>query len=106
MTVFSGSAFYLAWVWGGGTIPPQGDSYEPTLILIESTAGSDSFREYIGGIGGIADGGDIKFSLVMQTAGTAPIYTEFKERIHYNVTASIPDGQTVTVEDTGTLIIT
>jgi hypothetical protein len=45
-------------------------SYEPTLSLIESTAGSDSFREYIGGIG---EGGDIKFNSVMQAAGTALI---------------------------------
>ena len=71
MTAFSGSSLYLAWVWSGGTITLHGDfrefSYEPTLSLIESTAGSDSFREYIGGIG---EGGDIKFSSVMQKAGT------------------------------------
>ena len=71
MTAFSGSALYLAWVYGGGTVTLHGDfrsfDWTPTLSLIDSTAGSDTFREYIGGIG---EGGDINVSMVMQTSGT------------------------------------
>lgn len=82
MTAFSGSSLYLAWVWSGGTTTLHGDfrqfSYEPTLSLIESTAGSDSFREFIGGIG---EGGDIKFSAVMQAGGTALITATARQNI-------------------------
>lgn len=74
MAAFSGSALYLAWVYSGGTITLHGDfrqfDWTPTLSLIDSTAGSDTFREYIGGIG---EGGDISASLVMQASGTALI---------------------------------
>jgi hypothetical protein len=45
-------------------------SYEPSLSLIDSTAGSDSFREKLAGIG---EGGDVKFGAVMQASGTALI---------------------------------
>jgi hypothetical protein len=65
---------YLAWVGSGGTTTLQGDfrqfDWTPTLALIDSTAGSDSFREYISGIG---EGGDISLSCVMQTGSTALI---------------------------------
>lgn len=72
MPAFSGSALYLAWVYSGGTITLHGDfrqfDWTPSLSLIESTAGADTFREYISGIG---EGGDIGVSLVMQTGSTA-----------------------------------
>ena len=45
----------------------------------------------------------LAFDPVTQEVSAIPLKTG---DIHYNVTASIPDGQTVTVEDTGTLIIT
>lgn len=74
MTAFSGSAMYLAWVWTSGTVTLHGDfrqfDWTPTLSLIDSTAGSDTFREYIGGIG---EGGDISLSTVLQTGSTALI---------------------------------
>jgi len=74
MPAFSGSALYLAWVWSGGTVTLHGDfrqfDWTPTLSLIDSTAGADTFREYIGGIG---EGGDISLSCVMQASGTALI---------------------------------
>src|SRR5512139_2745862 len=74
MTAFSGSAMYLAWVYTGGTIALNTDfrqfDWTPTLSLIDSTAGSDSFREYITGIG---EGGDISLSMVLQTGSTALI---------------------------------
>lgn len=74
MTAVSGSALYLAWVWSGGTVTLQGDfrqfSWTPTLSLIESSAGSDTFREFIPGIG---EGGDISCTMVMQAGGTALI---------------------------------
>ena len=74
MAAFSGSALYLAWVTAGGTTTLHGDfrqfDWTPTLSLIDSTAGADTFREYIGGIG---EGGDISVSLVMQAGATALI---------------------------------
>lgn len=74
MPAFSGSALYLAWVWSGGTIALHGSfrefSWTPTLSLIDASAGSDSFRQYIAGIG---EGGDIGWTAVMQESGTALI---------------------------------
>lgn len=74
MAAFSGSAMYLAWVYTGGTVLLNTDfrqfDWTPSLALIESTAGADTFREYISGIG---EGGDISLSCVMQSAGTALI---------------------------------
>src|SRR5512139_808734 len=74
MTAFSGSAMYLAWIYSGGTTVLNTDfrtfDWTPTLSLIDSTAGADTFREYIGGIG---EGGDISVSLVLQTGSTALI---------------------------------
>ena len=74
MAAFSGSALHLSWVWSGGTVTLHGDfrqfSWTPTLSLVESTAGSDTFREFIPGIG---EGGDISCSMVMQSGGTALI---------------------------------
>lgn len=74
MAAFSGSAMYLAWIWTGGTLVLNTDfrqfDWTPTLSLIDSTAGADTFREYIGGIG---EGGDISLSMVMQASGTATI---------------------------------
>lgn len=74
MAAFSGSAMYLAWVYSGGTVLLNTDfrqfDWTPSLALIESTAGADTFREYISGIG---EGGDISLSCVMQSAGTALI---------------------------------
>ena len=72
MPAFSGSSLYLAWVWSGGTVTLHGDfrkfDWNPSLSLIDSTAGSDSFREFIPGIG---EGGDITLEAVMQQGGTA-----------------------------------
>jgi hypothetical protein len=72
MPAFSGSAMYLAWIWTGGTVPLNTDfrkfDWSPSLAMIESTAGPDSFREYIAGIG---EGGDISLEVVMQSGGTA-----------------------------------
>ena len=74
MTAFSGSALYLAWVHAGGTAVLNTDfrqfDWTPSLALIESTAGADSFREYIPGIG---EGGNISLTMVMQSSGTALI---------------------------------
>lgn len=74
MTAFSGSALYLAWVYSGGTVTLQGDfrqfEWTPSLSLIDSTAGADTFREYIPGIG---ESGNIALSMVMQQNGTALI---------------------------------
>lgn len=74
MTVFSGSAMYLAWVYPGGTVTLHGDyrqfDWTPTLSLLDSTAGADAFREYLSGVG---EGGDIGLSCVMQGDGTALI---------------------------------
>jgi len=74
MAAFSGSAMYLAWIYSGGTIVLNTDfrqfDWTPSLALIDSTAGADTFREYISGIG---EGGDISLSCVMQASGTALI---------------------------------
>lgn|SRR5574343_503587 len=74
MTAFSGSALNLQWITAGGTTLLHTDcrsfDWTPTLSLIDSTAGADSFREYITGIG---EGGDISASLVLQTGATALI---------------------------------
>jgi len=62
---------YLAWVWSGGTALLASDfrsfSYQPTLSLIDASAGADTFRNYLPGIG---EGGDISLSLVMPTGAT------------------------------------
>lgn len=72
MSRFSGSALYLAWVHSGGTSLLHSDfrqfSYQPTLSLIDASAGSDSFRQYIAGIG---EGGDISLTMVLPQNGTA-----------------------------------
>lgn len=72
MGAFSGSSLYLAWVYSGGTTLLNTDfrqfDWTPTLALIESTAGADSFREFLSGIG---EGGDISVTMVMQSGGTA-----------------------------------
>ncbi len=74
MAAFSGSSLYMAWVYSGGTTTLHGSfrqfSYQPSLNLIDATAGSDSFRQYIGGIG---EGGEVSWTSVMQAAGTALI---------------------------------
>ena len=74
MAAFSGSAMYLGWVWSGGTVTLHGDfrqfDWTPSLALIESTAGADTFREFLPGIG---EGGAISLSMVMQAGGTALI---------------------------------
>ncbi len=74
MAAFSGSAMYLAWIWASGTAVLNTDfrqfDWSPSLALIDSTAGADTFREYISGIG---EGGDISLSCVMQASGTALI---------------------------------
>lgn len=74
MAAFSGSALYLAWIWSGGTVTLHGDfrqfDWTPSLALVESTAGADTFREFLPGIG---EGGAISLSMVMQSSGTALI---------------------------------
>lgn len=71
MTAFAGSSLYAEWVYSGGTVVLDTDfrtfSYTPVLSLIDSTAGADSYREFIDGIG---EGGDPTFTLVMQTGAT------------------------------------
>ncbi len=74
MTAFSGSALYLAWAYSGGTVMLQTDfrqfAWEPSLNLIDSTAGADTFQESIPGIG---IPGNISLTTVMQSGGTALI---------------------------------
>jgi len=71
MARFSGSAMHLAWIWTGGTINLHSEfrefSYSPTLSLIDASAGSDTFRNYLPGIG---EGGDISLTMVMPTYST------------------------------------
>lgn len=72
MPAISGSAMYLAWIYTGGTVRIDTDyrqfDYAPTLSIIDASAGADTFREYIGGIG---EGGAISVSCVLQSGGTA-----------------------------------
>jgi hypothetical protein len=74
MTAFSGSALYLTWIYTGGSVSLTGDfrqfDFTPSLSLIDSTAGADTFREFIPGIG---ESGALSFSAVMQAGGTALI---------------------------------
>lgn len=74
MTAFSGTSLYLAWVYSGGTITLQGDyrsfNYAPAQTFIDATAGADSFREFLSGVG---EPGDCSWSSVMQQSGTALI---------------------------------
>jgi len=74
MAAFSGSALYLQWIYSGGTVTLHGDfrqfDWTPNLNLIESSAGSDTFQEFIPGIG---QSGPITLSMVMQEGGTALI---------------------------------
>lgn len=74
MAAVSGSALYLSWVYSGGTVRIDTDyrqfDYAPTLSIIDASAGADTFREYIGGIG---EGGAISVSCVLQSGGTALI---------------------------------
>jgi hypothetical protein len=74
MAAFSGSALYLQWIGTGGTTLLHGDfrqfDWTPSLNLIESSAGADTFQEFLPGIG---QSGAISLSMVMQTGGTALI---------------------------------
>lgn len=74
MAAFSGSALNLSWVWSGGTVALAGDfrnfEWTPSLSLIETSAGADTFREFISSIG---EAGALSYTAVMQSGGTALI---------------------------------
>ena len=69
---YAGSAMYLAWVYSGGTTVLQTEfrqfNWSPTLNFIDATAGADTFERILTSYG---VGGDISFSMVAQSDGTA-----------------------------------
>jgi len=71
MAAYSGSALSLSWIYSGGTVALNGDyrqcNYEPSVAMINTTAGSDANEEYIAGV----KGGQASFSALMQANGTA-----------------------------------
>jgi hypothetical protein len=71
MARFSGSAMYLQWIHPAGTALLHSEfrqfDWTPTLSLIDASAGADTFRNYLPGIG---EGGDIQLSMVMPTGAT------------------------------------
>jgi hypothetical protein len=69
---FAGSALYLAWVYSGGTVALNTEfrtfNWSPTLNFIDATAGADTYERILASYG---VGGDIAFSMLAQTDGTA-----------------------------------
>ena len=70
MASYVGSALYLSWIHAGGTVVLSGDfrqaNYEPSVAMINTTAGSDAAEEYLAGV----KGGQASFSALMQADGT------------------------------------
>ena len=69
---FAGSALYLAWIYSGGTVALNTEfrtfNWSPTLNFIDATAGADTYERILASYG---VGGDIAFSMLAQTNGTA-----------------------------------
>ena len=69
---FAGSALYLAWIHSGGTVALNTEfrtfNWSPTLNFIDATAGADTYERVLASYG---VGGDISFSMLAQTDGTA-----------------------------------
>jgi hypothetical protein len=70
MPAYRGSSLNISWVTSAGTVDLSGDfrtvSYNPSIDLVDQTAGSDSQKTYIAGL----KDGQISFSAVMQAGGT------------------------------------
>lgn len=68
---FSGSALYAEWVYSGGTVALQGNfrtfTYNPAMDFIDSTAGSDSFRERLDSV----KDGNASWTSVMEDTETS-----------------------------------
>jgi hypothetical protein len=72
MAEFTGSGLYVQWNAGtNGTIDLSGDyrsvSWNPSIGMVESTAGSDPFKVYLTNVKDTS----VSYSGVFQTAGTA-----------------------------------
>ena len=69
---FAGSAMYLQWVSTAGTVALNTEfrtfNWSPTLNFIDATAGADTYERILPSYG---VGGDIAFSMVAQSDGTA-----------------------------------
>jgi hypothetical protein len=69
---FAGSAMYLKWTSTAGTVELQADfrqfNWSPALNFIDATAGADTYERVLTSYG---VGGDISFTMVAQTDGTA-----------------------------------
>jgi hypothetical protein len=69
---FAGSALYLLWTSDAGTVVLNTEfrtfNWSPTLNFIDATAGADTYERILASYG---VGGDIAFSMVAQSDGTA-----------------------------------
>lgn len=70
MAEYTGSGLVLNWIYSGGTVSLSGDSrsftFNPTVDMIDTTAGSDAARTFIASYKTVA----CSVSLVAQTGGT------------------------------------
>lgn len=70
MAAIAGTSAYILWCYSGGSIALNTDfrtfTWSPTLEFIDSSAGADTFKEYITGIGVPGD-----FSVEMVYQGTS-----------------------------------
>lgn len=68
---YAGSAFFGQWIWSGGTVNIHGDqrnfSFTPSMEMIDSTAGADSYRRRISSF----KDATAAYSGLAQTDGTA-----------------------------------
>lgn len=71
MPDYGGTALYAAWVNPGGTVVLSADyrtiSYNPSVDLVEATAGSDTAKTYVA----FQKDGKVSYSGLMQAGGTA-----------------------------------
>lgn len=71
MAEYSGSALYLSWIHPGGTVVFSSDyrsfNDDPEGDLIEVTAGSDAYKNFIGGV----SSGKCSLTYLEQASGTA-----------------------------------
>jgi hypothetical protein len=71
MAEYTGSGLVLSWVYSGGTVSLGGDfrtfTFNPTVDMIDTTAGSDPSRTFIPSYKTVA----CSVGLVAQTGGTA-----------------------------------
>lgn len=70
MTAYVGKDLYASWIHTGGTVVLSGDfrqlNYNPSIDLVEETAGSDANKLYLSGV----KDGQISYTAVMQSGGT------------------------------------